>query len=247
MLNDLSGRRIEAGTVLAFILGLVLVVISVTSVSLLLFSIFHDSVKDVKDPGNHEQPVPSVPELFGSEPAKGMFLVAARGLRDPRFQESVIILLSYGREGAMGLVINRRMDILVSEILPELSWLDDRTEQVYYGGPVEGHRIFLLVQARKRPDNSVHVFDDVYVSTSRALFERLVKRPDKNERFRVYAGYAGWAAGQLDAEIRQGDWHITLADAETLFEMDEEKIWPELMRRVTAIQVWYQVGLFPDS
>lgn len=236
MTHHTSDGKSRIGNILAIILGSALAAATISSFSFLLLQLYSGIAKEeeVRNYG-----VPLLPEegLFESGPAKGRFLVAARGLRDPRFQETVVILLSYDSNGAMGLVINRPTDVPASEMLPDISWLRDRPERVYYGGPVEGHRMFLLVQAEERPQDSTVMFDDVYLSASRVLLERLVKSPGKRERFRIYAGYAGWAGGQLDVEIRRGDWHISAADSRTLFETDAHEIWPTLIRRSSAIQV----------
>ncbi len=235
MTHHTSDGKSRIGNILAIILGSVLAVATISSFFFLLLQIYSGIAKE--EVRNYGEPLLPEEGLFESGPAKGRFLVAARGLRDPRFQETVVILLSYDADGAMGLVINRPTDVPASEMLPDISWLRDRSERVYYGGPVEGRRMFLLIQAERRPQDSTVVFDGVYLSASKALLERLVKSPGRKERFRMYAGYAGWAGGQLDVEIKRGDWHITAADSRTLFETDAHEIWPTLIRRSSAIQV----------
>lgn len=180
-----------------------------------------------------------LPGRYGLEPAKGVFLVASRRLGDPRFQQTVVLLVRHDKQGSVGLVINRPTEILVSEMLPDMAGLKNLPDPVYYGGPVEPDRLMLIIRTDRRLSNAVSIIHKVYVSGRRDILDRLVDRPVKGEMFRVYAGYAGWARGQLRAEIMRGDWHVIQADAEIIFSKKSEDIWPRLIRMSSAIQVRY--------
>lgn len=182
------------------------------------------------------------PDPFSSLPAKGKFLVASRTLADPRFRETVVLLIGYGAEGAAGLVINRPTKVPLAEMLPSVQGLKNRTDFVYYGGPVEGDRMLMLIRSGEKPEESDRVFGNVYVSSSRNTLERMISARRKERQFRVYAGYAGWSPGQLDAEVSRGDWHIILADAKSIFDKKSSEVWRELIRRSSAIHVWHHDG-----
>jgi putative transcriptional regulator len=77
------------------------------------------------------------------------------------------------------------------------------------------------------------VFGNVYISSSREELRRIIKKGDKDERFRIYAGYAGWAPKQLENECDRGDWHVLKADAETLFDKQSSEVWHELIQRLS--------------
>lgn len=168
------------------------------------------------------------------ELAQGKFLVADRQLMDPNFRQTVILLLRYGPDGAMGLVINRPLQIKLSTVFPDIKGLDRSEETLYLGGPVEPGGILLLVKSERQPEDSTPVFGDVYLSTSQSVLQRLIKKPDKSDRFRIFAGYAGWAPEQLEFECESGGWHVLDADDETLFDHKSSEIWPELIQRVSA-------------
>lgn len=167
----------------------------------------------------------------GAELAKGKFLIASRDLRDPNFSETVVLLVDYERGGAMGLIINRPTEVKLAEAFPDMTGVQGRSDRVYIGGPVARGHMLLLIQSDTPPEESRHVFENVYVSSSRAGLERMIDGAKPGERFRVYAGYAGWAPGQLDQEIFRGNWHLLQADAETIFEKASSDIWPELINR----------------
>jgi putative transcriptional regulator len=194
-----------------------------------------DSLVPVRTPGGPVLPEPD--PFISSLPAKGKFLVASRRLADPRFRETVVLLISYDDAGVTGIVINRPTDALLADVLPSVQGLKGRGDVVYYGGPVEGHRMLLLVRSGERPEGSDRVFGDVYVSSSRNTLEKMLTAHKTSRQLRVYAGYAGWMPRQLDGELSRGDWFIVSADVRSVFEKKPSDLWPELIRRGSEIEV----------
>jgi putative transcriptional regulator len=163
--------------------------------------------------------------------AKGKFLVAARKLKDPNFSQSVVLLLDYDQNGAMGLIINQPTDMKLSMVFTDKKELQKRSDTIFLGGPVMRNQLTMLVRTGVQPEGSLRVFENVYVASQLELIEQIIKNEEKGDRFRVYAGYAGWAPGQLDQEAKRGDWHILPADADTVFNNAPFEIWPELIHR----------------
>ncbi len=186
---------------------------------------------------------PVAPALPGPDPFtvslpdKGSFLVASRRLVDPRFQETVVLLISYGADGATGVIINQPTEVRLVDLLPSVQGLKGRADVVYYGGPVEGNRILMLIRSGEKPEDSRRVFGDVYFSSSKNTLESLLNAHKTAKQLRLYAGYAGWMPQQLDGEVSRGDWLIVHADARSIFEKKPSEIWPELIRRGAEIQV----------
>jgi putative transcriptional regulator len=166
--------------------------------------------------------------------APGKFLVADRRIRGAFFSQSVILLVSYGENGAMGMVINRPTNVALSSVLPNLKGMRGRRDKVFLGGPVGLGEMFLLIRSGSEPQASVHVFGNVYMSMSRKTLEGLIARHQGEQDFRIYAGYAGWAAGQLETEVARGDWHVMDAESGIVFDRKSEDIWPELINRASA-------------
>lgn len=174
----------------------------------------------------------------------GKFLVANRNLKDPRFYQSVILLVSYDRSGALGVVLNRPTVVKLSDALPEVKELDDRNDILYYGGPVSVDQIGILYRSRIMHEHSIKVIDDVFFSFSQNVFQLLMTEFRDETMFRAYAGYTGWSSGQLDSEIVRGDWYILDADSDIVFYEDSSEIWHELMRRI-SLKLW--VGISGQS
>lgn len=165
---------------------------------------------------------------------KGKFLVASQDMKDPRFAETVILLVEYSFNGATGLIVNRPTEVRLSSVFPDVKGMEHRKDIVYIGGPVNQGQMLMLVQSKRKPEESQHVFQDIYVSGSQKVLEGMTGTTDMGSRFRIYAGYSGWAPQQLDREVGRGDWHLLEADVKTIFDKEPSQIWPELIRRGTA-------------
>ena len=145
----------RAVVALSLILATVLFVFSHAYAEELPYSLSLQSRVDVPP----ENPFSSPPRLFG-----GKFLVASQTIKDLRFSETVILLVKHDLDGSMGLVINRPTAARLSHALPEIKELAGRTDFLYFGGPVFVDRIAVLFQSRSRNEESVNVFEDIFIS-----------------------------------------------------------------------------------
>ena len=166
----------------------------------------------------------------------GKLLVASRNLGDPRFAKTVILLARYDAQGVLGLFLNRRTAIPLSRALESMKAAKNRSDPVYLGGPVETPAVFGLFQSAAKIEGAEHIFDGVYLITSKPLFaQTLTARPDAGV-FHVYLGYAGWTQEQLKKEVELGAWFIFPAEASTVFKADPDSLWREMIRK-TELQL----------
>lgn len=180
--------------------------------------------------------------VAAEDTANSIFLVARRGLPDPNFRQTVV-LVTKPRVGApIGVIINRPLEQRLSEIFTEFETLKNREDVLYFGGPVKPDGLVFLVRARERPARGMSVLKDVYFTGDTELIEKLLKRKNPTEGLRVFAGYSGWAPEQLQREIARGDWHILPANAETVFQKDPTNIWPELIKRAGVRKTHHTVN-----
>ncbi|HVO23633.1 MAG TPA: YqgE/AlgH family protein [Candidatus Margulisiibacteriota bacterium] len=176
---------------------------------------------------------------------KGMLLVASRDLSDPNFSQTVVLLIAYGPNGTMGVIVNRPSEVKLATALPRIKALHGRSDLVYLGGPVLANRVLLLIRAAKAPEDSLAVFDDVYASSSMDVLKHQIEQRGSKEGFRAYAGHAGWAPGQLEAEIARGDWYVTPADAASVLSPKARDLWRTLIERVEGD--WVREGPFDPT
>ncbi|MFW2405683.1 MAG: YqgE/AlgH family protein [Gammaproteobacteria bacterium] len=169
------------------------------------------------------------PGLAAPAPAQGMLLVASPDMRGTWFSRSVILLIQHDELGSVGLVINRPTEIAPADMLPEVAGLESLRGKLYIGGPVEGHGVMMLVRSDSAPADAEHIFANVYASGSPDLLDDTLRREDAANRLRLYAGYAGWVPGQLEAEIRRGSWIVVQADQEHVFSSEPDEIWERLV------------------
>jgi len=166
--------------------------------------------------------------------ASGVFLVAKHEMRDPRFRETVV-LVTQPREGSpFGVIVNRPLDRTVAEAFPDEPAFRGRKDRLHLGGPVATRGLLFLVRTADPPQRSVQVLRGVYFTADRQWIGEQFRRPDPPRGVRVFVGYSGWGPGQLQNELKRGDWHVLPADAEAIFEIDAARIWEELVRRATA-------------
>jgi len=161
----------------------------------------------------------------------GRLLIAAPMLQDPNFVRTVVLLLDHSAGGALGLVLNRPTETAVDEPLPEWGGRAAEPPVVFVGGPVGLTSAICL--ARSVPDV-------LEADGWQPLFGRLgtldvARTPDEVsvpiEGLRLFAGYAGWGAGQLEAEIEAGAWFVVDAEPDDAFDADPVRLWRRALAR----------------
>lgn len=173
------------------------------------------------------------------ELAVGKLLVAARGLPDPNFSDTVVLLAELTDEGAMGVIVNRTTDVPIERFVPEMAE-GTNPQTAFVGGPVQPRGAVALLRSSKAERDSRHVFADVYLVNTRETLEALIRIGTGPGRFRVYLGYAGWGAGQLQDETARGSWHVLDGDAAIVFDRDPDTLWQRLIRRTGGLSVQLQ-------
>jgi putative transcriptional regulator len=178
----------------------------------------------------------AAPAGAAEESANAVFLVASPVLLDPNFRQSVVLVTQPREGGPWGVIINRPLDFLLSDVFTDIETLRDRKDVLYFGGPVAQDGLVFLVRSQQPPPRAIPVLRDVYIISDIEYIEKLLRRSEPMRDLRVYSGYSGWAPGQLQEEIVRGGWILMPADADMVFEDDPARIWPELIKRATTRQ-----------
>ena len=158
---------------------------------------------------------------------KGQLLISSGGLFDPNFRHTVVLVGEHGSDGALGVVLNRVLDLTVKEAVPVLADLVGKGERLFEGGPVRPQSPVLLAELTDPELADVPVFGSVgfMVGDVPAGTESGIVRA------RVYAGYAGWGPGQLEAELDQDSWIIEPAREEDVFTQAPDFLWRRVLER----------------
>jgi putative transcriptional regulator len=173
------------------------------------------------------------PEVRRLKP--GVLLFASPDLREPNFSKTVVLLVEYGPQGAMGLVINRPTQSTATEALKDASAL--RKLVVYWGGPVQPNAVLGLVRTARPPKGAVRVLDDVFLTGKRKDLEAAVRGDAAGMRERVYVGYTGWGAGQLEREVLQNGWIVAPGDTDAVFSRRPEGVWDKVQHLLDRLEV----------
>jgi putative transcriptional regulator len=161
------------------------------------------------------------------ESLQGQLLIAAPSLVDPNFRRTVVLVAQHTEDGAMGLVLNRRSEALVAEAVPPLAELVRDDDAVWAGGPVEPNGVIVL-GAFDEPDAAAElVFEDVGFMPAEADPEEIAA---ETRRARVFAGYAGWGAGQLEEELGEEAWFVEPAEEADVFN-EAADLWSDVLAR----------------
>lgn len=165
----------------------------------------------------------------GELPGKGKFLVAARDLEDPNFAQTVVLLLHYDAEGAMGLIINRPTQKRAAALMSHLDGFGAYEGNIYLGGPVALFGVMGLFRAQEGSDDAENIVGDIYWTSSVELLTKIAKGRSSETELRFYVGHAGWAPGQLDFELTMGGWHVVSATEDLVFSNEPDAIWERLL------------------
>ena len=158
---------------------------------------------------------------------QGRLLIAGANLLDPNFRRTVVLVGEHNDEGALGVVLNRPSDLTVMEVVPLLAPFAGPDERLFIGGPVQPTSAVLLAEFDDSEHAGLMVFGQVGflmgdVDEDAATWVR---------RARVFAGYAGWGPGQLEAEVAMESWILEPARPEDVFAPQPEKLWTDVLRR----------------
>jgi putative transcriptional regulator len=165
----------------------------------------------------------------------GDLLVATADMRDPRFTRTVIYMIRHGAQGAQGLVINRPLgDILLARLLERLG-MDSAgatgTVRLHAGGPVDAGNLVVLHTGDYASQGTTAVKDGISVTVERDVI-RAIALGKGPRRSLLALGHAGWAPGQLEAEIEAGGWIRAGADEGILFDADFDRKWERAQGRL---------------
>jgi putative transcriptional regulator len=164
----------------------------------------------------------------------GQFLVASERMVDPRFQRTVILMVKHGKDGALGITINRlvgeRSLATLLELLGEKDVASTDRVRIFAGGPVQPEIGFVVHTADYQRQGTIEINGEVAVTAGLDVL-RDMDRGKGPQKALVAFGYAGWGPGQLDGELAREDWHVAPADLALIFDAPRERVWDEAQTR----------------
>jgi len=163
------------------------------------------------------------------ESLRGSLLIAGPTLLDPNFRRTVVLVAEHTEEGAVGVILNRPSGMTVADAAPDLEPLVGGETAIFSGGPVQPTAGVVLAEV---PGAEEPIFADVVMLPG---LSELGEVADSAGRLRVFAGYAGWGAGQLDSELGRDDWIVEPSSPDDAFTDAPEELWADVLRRKGGI------------
>lgn len=161
------------------------------------------------------------------ENLRGQLLISSGGLYDPNFRHTVVLVGEHNADGALGVVLNRALDVTVEEALPVLKDVVQPGELLFQGGPVQPGSPVLLAELR-----DPELLDIVVFGTVGFLVGDVPEEIKPSiVRARVYAGYSGWGPGQLEAEMAVKSWILEPARVDDVFTDAPDLLWSSVLER----------------
>lgn len=181
------------------------------------------------------EPEPAAPADQGADPPAGYILIASARMQDPRFDHTVVLLLKHDKSGAFGVIVNRPVaEKPIAALLAEAGTAANQPDQaddkidgsiaIYFGGPVQTDRGFVLHSTDYRGPDTMAVDASVAMTSTREIL-RDIGRHQGPKKYLFALGYAGWGPGQLEGEIERRDWFSAVEDPELVFDADRAKVW----------------------
>jgi putative transcriptional regulator len=164
----------------------------------------------------------------------GQVLIASAAIGDPRFSRTVILMLRHSKDGAFGITINRPLgEQSLAHLLGLFGESDTAAEgkvRIFAGGPVQPAVCLVVHSADYNRFNSIVVKEFAAVTPCRDVLGDIGRNTGPHKTLIAF-GYAGWAPGQLEAELQRNDWATAAADVDLIFDVDREGVWDAAMAR----------------
>jgi putative transcriptional regulator len=186
---------------------------------------------------------------------RGQLLIASPRLQDPNFVRSVVLIVHHDENGAMGVILNRPLELTVKDALSQLMDGPVELEQpLHVGGPCEGPLVVVHTRKELADDEEEGVLPGVFFAAERTTIEQLLEDAaeaasgivDPPAQLKFFVNYAGWGLEQLENEIDSGAWLTAPASPEQIFEGTTDKLWSKLFAAITYSE-WVDPSRIPDD
>lgn len=165
--------------------------------------------------------------MVREEVSSGKILLAEPFMLDPNFKRSAVLLCEHNKDGSVGFIINKPLNMRIDELIDGFPEFDS---EVMFGGPVQTDTIHYIHNVGDLLEESVKVADGIYWGGN---FEKLKFLISSNlilpHNIRFFVGYSGWSEGQLKDEMGYGSWVLAEMDANYLFKLEPAKVWNQVM------------------
>ncbi|MCO5935378.1 YqgE/AlgH family protein [Mucilaginibacter sp. RB4R14] len=176
--------------------------------------------------------------------AAGRLLISEPFMPDPNFKRSVILLTEYSEAGAMGFILNHQTEMMLGDILPDVSY---SKIPVYMGGPVAENTLHYIHRCPDKVDGGIEIWDGIFWGGDFEQIKELITNYQLTEdEIKFFTGYSGWTQGQLDDELREDAWIVANKfETDAIFSNSEHNLWKEAV--ISLGQRYAHIANFPEN
>jgi len=176
-------------------------------------------------------------------PKKGRILIAEPFLSGNYFNRSVVLLVAHSEKGAVGFILNKRVDFPIHDIFSDFP---EFNAKVYLGGPVSTDSVYFIHKLGNQLPGSIQVLDNLYWGGDFEELKRLIRLGVlKSSDVRFFLGYSGWDSGQLERELKEDSWLVTDIDEETVMRELNQASWVDFVKKAgNRYTIWEN---FPEN
>ncbi len=164
------------------------------------------------------------------KPGQGKILISEPSMRDYFFKKAVVLLADHNKEGSFGIILNKPLNIKVSNAIQEIPDFDAK---IYLGGPVKPESLFYIHKRKDLIKDSIPIKEDLYWGGDFEDVKKQIKEKKiTNKEIRFFIGYSGWAPDQLNKELQENSWFVISAQLEKLIKKNPNDLWSLLLKRM---------------
>jgi putative transcriptional regulator len=182
--------------------------------------------------------------LSSITPAAGRLLISEPFMLDPNFKRSVILITEYSADGAMGFVLNHTSEMLLGDVIPEITYSE---QPLFKGGPVGVNTLHFIHRCPDKIARGLEIWDGIFWSGNFEQVKELINTYQiTSDDIRFFIGYSGWSEGQLEKELEEDTWIVANKfDPNILFNHHEETLWKDVVRGLG--QRYAHIANFPED
>ncbi len=161
------------------------------------------------------------------QPSKGKILIAEPFLKGPYFSRSIVLLTEYGKQGAVGFVLNKPSNVYPDEVIDDLTTFKG---ELFIGGPVASDTLHFIHTLGEKLPGSVQITENIYWSGDFDTLKDFINNDIANyKHVKFFAGYSGWSPGQLEAEIKEKSWIVTEVNDAVIMDDNIDNVWEQIL------------------
>jgi putative transcriptional regulator len=177
------------------------------------------------------------------KPLAGRLLIAEPFLHDDYFRRAVILIAEHNDKGTVGFILNKPLDITVTEAIPDFP---DYDKHSFFGGPVQRDQLYFVHTVGDKIEGSFPIGNGLFWLGDFEQVKELIRKKEINSsHIRFFIGYSGWEPGQLEKELGEKSWYVSKSNLDLIYSVDSSVMWTEAVKKMG--EAFAPMANFPED